>query len=405
MRGKRLDGFVAREQALADFFAAWTPGERVELVPLSEAVWRISAQALTAVNTLPVYRSSGCDGIAVESSRFACGVPDYAGWRMGEEFVRADTGDDFEDRYDAVIPIEEVDLTSDGRIAFISPDIAVTSGCNVQPRGSLCMTEDPLIGKNLPIRPTDLASLAMGGVRMVPVRKKPRIAFIPTGSELIPHTARPRRGQNIDANTLLVTEMLKCMGAEPVAFPIVPDAPAELEMVLEQALEQADAVIVNGGTAKGGEDFNTHLLEQKGRLIHHYIAAAPGRPMALAVVDDKPVINLPGPAMAAFFGMTWCVQAVVCRYLHIPMPQRPIVTGLLMEDIHSTPHMDILCRMNAVKTAEGYELYPLSFHTLRLPLCMAGNAMYVCPVGESYVPKGSLITAELLRGEEYLEER
>lgn len=406
MRGKRLDGFVTREKALQDFFEAWVPAEKTELVPLDQAAERISAKALESVNTLPVHRVSSLDGIAVESARFAQGMPDYSAWQLGREFVRADTGDDFDDRFDAIIPIEEADLSAEGRITFISPDVEVAPGSHIRARGSTVKEGDPLIGADLPIRPTDLASLALGGIAMVPVRRKPRVAFIPTGTELIPYAMRPKRGENVDTNSLMVREMLLEMGAEPLIFPIVPDVPEALQRVLQNALAEADVVILNAGTAKGSEDFNADLLGSQGRLIHHYIAAAPGRPMALFVIDNKPVVNLPGPVLAAFFGMDWCVRAVVHRFLHLPMPKRERIEGVLMEDIRSTPHMAQFTRVNAVKRQDGtYELYPLSSHKTILPLCMASNALYVCEVGENGRSKGEILSAELLRGEEYLNAR
>ena len=110
MGEKIMHGFPSREQALADFFAAWEPSEEsqaVELVTLDEAYGRIVARDLVSANTLPVVRASACDGIAVRSADFVDGLPDTSSLRMGREFVRADTGDDFPDEYDAVIMIEK----------------------------------------------------------------------------------------------------------------------------------------------------------------------------------------------------------------------------------------------------------------------------------------------------------
>lgn len=405
MRGKQIEGFVTREQALRDFFAAWEPEQRAEQVPLGQASGRVSAAEVRSVLTLPVYRISACDGIAVSAARFQNEKDRYSGWREGVDFARADTGDDFDDRFDAVIPIEEVDFAADGGIAFISPDLEIEAGANVRPRGSTLREGDLLLEANLPIRPMDLASLAMGGAAMIPVWRKPRVAFIPTGSELVPPGSRPRRGENIDSNSVMVRHMLPEFGAEPLVFPIVPDVPEALERCLREALRQADIVIMNAGTAKGSEDFSARLLGASGRLIHHYIAAAPGRPMALAVVDKKPVINLPGPAMAAFFGMAWCVRASVNRFLNVPNVRRQRIVGRLTEDIRSTPHMATLIRIDARQGADGYEFQPLSFHRAGLPLCLISNAMYVCEVGECGKSEDDSIEAELLRGAEYLEGR
>ncbi len=402
MRGKKMDGFTSREGVLADLFSRWTPGVEPEFVPLDESIGRITACELFSVNTLPVYRTSGCDGIAVKSELFKNGMPDYKSWREGVEFARADTGDDFDDRYDAIIMIEELDLTPDGKIEFMSEDVRVNPGTNTMARGSSIASGDRIMDANIPIRPSDLAALAMGGCRMVPVRRKPRIAFIPTGTELIPPQMRPERGQNIDTNSLLMRETLRVLGAEPVIFPIIIDDNDLLEKTFDDALRTADIVVLNGGIAKGSEDYNVALIERRGQLLHHYVAAAPGRPMAIGVVKDKPVINLPGPTIAAFFGADWCLSAIVCRALQVPVPQKERVVCTLAEDIASTPTMAILCRMEVKKGNDGYVAEPRSFRTGTMPSCLTSNAMYVSPVGESVRKAGERIEVELLRGREYI---
>lgn len=98
MGEKIMQGFPSREEALADFFAAWEPPEAAtatELVSLDEAIGRVTARDLVSANTLPVVRASACDGIAVRSAAFADGRPDTSTWELGRDYVRADTGDDF----------------------------------------------------------------------------------------------------------------------------------------------------------------------------------------------------------------------------------------------------------------------------------------------------------------------
>ena len=87
------------------------------------------------------------------------------------------------------------------------------------------------------------------------VYRKPRVAFLPTGSELVPLGAPVGRGQNIDSNSVLAQAMLTEMGAEPLCYPIVPDQPEALAEALEQALQAADVVLLNGGSSKGAEDY------------------------------------------------------------------------------------------------------------------------------------------------------
>ena len=85
---------------------------------------------------------------------------------------------------------------------------------------------------------------------------------------------------------------------------IVRDDAAELERALDEALPQADLVLINGGSSRGEEDFNSQLLERRGSFFRHGVKAVPGRPVAFSIVDGKPVINVPGPVAAAYLGGT-----------------------------------------------------------------------------------------------------
>ena len=136
MGEKIMHGFPSREEALADFFAAWEPpAEATELVSLDEAVGRVTARDLVSANTLPVVRASACDGIAVRSAAFADGRPDTSSWELGRDYVRADTGDDFPDAYDAVIMIEKAAIQPDGSVV-LDDDVQVESGTNVRRRAT-----------------------------------------------------------------------------------------------------------------------------------------------------------------------------------------------------------------------------------------------------------------------------
>lgn len=408
MGEKIMEGFPSREDALEDFFAAWEPtaeATATELVSLDEAVGRILARDLFSTNTLPVVRASACDGIAVKSKAFANGLPDTSTWRLGEDYVRADTGDDFPDAYDAVIMIEKAALQPDGSVV-LDDDVQVQPGTNVRPAGSTIKAGAPLMKAGLPIRPTDLAALAMGGVTMVPVRRKPHIAFIPTGSELVPAGIAPRRGQNVDTNSLMVKHLLREYGAEPVIFPIVHDDETALERAFTEALAVADAVVINGGSAVGEEDFNVRMIERRGRVVHHYIAAVPGRPLMMAVADGKPVIDLPGPTLAAYFGAQWCLQAIVARFLGTPVLHHPTVKARAAADVSCPPQMANIARVNLVRDEEsptGYTAHFLNFKAGDMAACMASNAQRVSPLGERGFKAGDLIDVELLRSEEFVD--
>jgi molybdopterin molybdotransferase/putative molybdopterin biosynthesis protein len=339
------------------------------------------------------------DGIAVRSSAFAAGIPDTAYWQPGEDYCRADTGDDFDDRFDAVIPIEHVSLLPDGALA-ISPEANVTHGMHIRPRGSDVSEGDLLIRKGRQIRPFDLACLSLGGITRLEVYRKPRVAFLPTGSELVPAGTIPLRGQTVESNSILARHMLMEMGAEALIFPIVPDDRFAAETAMDGALASADIVVVSGGSSKGEEDYNARILEERGAALFHQVAAAPGRPMCVALIGGKPVINLSGPPLAVFFGMDWCVRAMVHRLLCKPMPLRQRISAILTEDISAPPDMEILYMMDLRKNGDGYEARPTKRRGGHIPESLGAGAIYIKKLGISGHTAGEELEIELLRGEE-----
>ena len=395
-RCMHMKDLITRSQVLDLVFASWTPSAQTEEIPLTEALGRIAAKAYTAQYNIPVVRASAMDGVAVRSADFANGLPDTTGWKLGEDFIRADTGDDFDDRFDTVIRIEDVDLLPNGTL-HLHEDVTVEPGMNVRSAGSMQKQGAPLLTPGLPLRATDLTALAIGGYAQVEVRRRPRVAFLPTGSELLPLGTPLTRGSNYNSNALMASGMLREMGAEVSCHPIVKDDPEQLRQALREVLPQSDLVILNGGSSKGDEDFNTRLLAQEGKLLFHGVAAGPGRPMGIALIDNKPVVNLSGPTLAAFYGLDWCIRPMVCHFLGIPVPQRQRVKGRLLCEMSGARPMDFLHRVQVYRDGDGFVIQPLSRNTTDLSALLQSNAMFISPIGVGVYQAGTEIEVELLR--------
>ena len=174
---------------VGDVVATLDPVSQTETIPVEAALGRVLTRDQYAQATIPVARASAMDGVAVCAVRFGQGMPDTAGWKLGVDFCRTDTGDDFDDRFDAVIPIERVQISEKGQLTILG-DMQVRPGDNIRPRGSAIRTGELVARKHRQLRPFDLACLAMGGIAQVEVYRRPRVAFIPTGSELVPWERR-----------------------------------------------------------------------------------------------------------------------------------------------------------------------------------------------------------------------
>lgn len=386
----------SRQEVYDKIHAAWQPAPVTEQISVVDALGRVTAEDLTAIHGLPVVRASSMDGIGVSSVMFAQGIPDTSTWQRGREYDRTDTGDDFDDRYDAVIAIEMVTELASGGIQ-IDQAVTVKKGMNIRPASSYFAKGDPIVHKGSVLTPSDLAALVMGGITTITVIRKPVVAFIPTGSELIPAGEIPGRGKNIDSNSILVANMLPEMGAVSHCFPIVKDNWSALESTLSQALDQADIIILNGGSSKGGEDYNADLLKAKGTLLCHNVAAAPGRPICIAVIDGKLVINLPGPSIACYYGMDWCVRFAVNTWLMQPMPKRRTIPVRLTEDITYHTGMEILCKMEIRKTAEGYEGRQAPFRASTVIENLVAPGQFITDPRRNCHPAGEVVMVELLK--------
>lgn len=395
---RKFMNLTPKNEALELAMKAFEFKTGTEKVKIEESCSRTAAADVFAVNTLPVVRSSGGDGIAVRSSDFAGGMPDTFEWKEGEDYVRADTGDDFDDRFDAVIMIEFVQINENGSV-IIDPQAAseVKPGLEVIPSGSMVAAGDLVVPAGKQITASDMAAMATAGISEVEVFKKVSVAFIPTGNELVPAGQKPERGQNIDSNSILVKQMIGEYGGECVCFDIVRDDYEALQQAVDRALEISDIVIINGGSSKGSEDYNTKIITERGNLLFHRVAAGPGMPMAAAAAEggSKLLVNLPGPTVGAFYCLEWFIKPIMAAAMSMnPAPRRQ-VNAVLGADAHTPPIMAFHCRVKLEKNSDGtYTAWPLSFEDKGVVRLTCDGA-FVSPVGTGLIPAGTEIVVDL----------
>ena len=349
---------VTRKEALNLLKENWTFSPDEEIVPVSDCIGRVLSKDLYSKNTLPLVRSSCFDGIAVRSSDFANGMPDTSKWVRGVDYVRADTGDDFPDAFDAVIAIEQVELEGDS-IRFVDGFEFDPAKKNVNPSGMLVKEGALLAPAHTKITPVIMVSLIMGGITWVPVIKKIKVVFIPTGSELVQPGDVPQRGQNIDTNGIMIKKMLEQRGAEVTCHPIVRDNKSDLEAALDESLAWADMVLINGGSSRGEEDYNSLLLQKKGSFFRHGVKAAPGRPVGMAIINGKVALNVPGPIIATRLAEHWLLSSLVQHWFGLPDHIYPTVSAKLTAPIKSRHGMEFLAGIELARTPQGYTATPI----------------------------------------------
>jgi molybdopterin molybdotransferase len=285
-----------------------------ERVPLREAGGRVLAAPLRAPEDLPAERRAVMDGYAVraadvhgasELSTVTLGlvgtVPMGDIWRgalAAGEAVAISTGGFLPSGADAVVMVEHTSSTgeSEGHGRSVEIARAVAPGANViQPGEDLAAGADVLpAGRRL--RPQDLAALATFGVAEVPVFRRPRVAVLSTGNELVEPSARPGPGQVRDANQVALGAQSEAAGCAVSTLGIVRDDEGALREAIARALAENDAVILSGGSSVGTKDVTAEAalhLPAPGVLFHG-IDIRPGKPTLFARAGAKPVVGMPG---------------------------------------------------------------------------------------------------------------
>lgn len=397
--GPHKPPFISKDEALKRIFDAWHQKGGVERVPVTACAGRVLAENQYAQYNIPLVRASAMDGVAFSFDAYqACGGRTEQ-WTMGVEFVRADTGDDFPDAYDTVVPIEDCTIADGHLILADEAKEYLEKGQEVRPCGSMLKQGALLAEAGTVLQALHMASLISGGIAEVPVIVPPKVAFLPTGSELIPAGMPLSRGQNYDSNSHLAGQMLREMGAIPLLYPILRDDPQAIHDAFYDALEKADIVIINGGSSKGSEDYNTHLLEKEGNRLFYQVCAVPGRPMSAAMFGEKIAINLAGPSLGAFYGMDWCVRKLVCAWLGIPVPQRPTADAVLTAELRCPPVMELINMLQLTRDENGQLLAtPIDGRREGMAAAQRANGMYVNPLGAHPLAAGEHIQVELLCG-------
>ncbi|MCL2707463.1 MAG: molybdopterin molybdotransferase MoeA [Dehalococcoidia bacterium] len=391
------DKFASREETVARLLQRWHHVPCFETVALEQALGRFVAEDLSSHNTLPVCRSSQRDGIAVRYADFMNGLPDVTNWREDIDYATADMGDDFDDDFDTVIQIEDAVIDIQGKLIGINPKKELQQGQLINHIGATLKENEPLLLKGQSVNPCQLNLLAAAGIGQLKVTSRPKIYYIPTGSELIPRGQIPMRGQNIESNGIMIQSVLTGWQADLFELPIIKDAPAELEKALDQALDKADIVLINGGSSMGCEDFVSELLSRKASWYQHGVRSIPGIPVAVSIISGKPVINLPGPPFAAFCAIDWCVKALIAHWYGCAVPLRRRVRAKLSKSINKSPQFEFYVRLKLDPDENGgYIAKPLTGDNRFAVALGSANALIVLPFGNSGYAESESIEAELL---------
>jgi len=301
---------------LEHVFAYATRFKRVETetVPLAEALDRVTAGTVAAPENLPEFDRSIVDGYAVKASSTFGATESNPGYLtvkgevlMGRppeftvgagETAYIPTGGMLPKGTDSVVMIEHTEKLDDHAVEIYK---SVAPGQNVILTGEDFKKDDVLFTAGIRIRPQEAGLMAAFGIRFVPVYRKPRVGILSTGDEIVSVEETPAFGQLRDINSHTLAGLVAKSGGIPVVFGIVKDDFASLFRRCEEALQNADAVLLSGGSSVGTRDLAVEVLSRlpDSRILVHGIPISPGKPTILARVGGKMFWGLPGHVVSA----------------------------------------------------------------------------------------------------------
>ncbi|WP_371135724.1 molybdopterin biosynthesis protein [Bradyrhizobium sp.] len=326
---------LSREEALARFEAALFPRPvPAEQRPLADVLGCALAEDIVAPIDVPPFDRSNVDGFAVRSADLAssgeatptrlmlndeviaCGVAPTRSVLSGTATSIA-TGGPVPRGADAIVMVEHTQPAGPRAIEIRR---AASPGQFVSYAGSDIARGENLLRAGTVIGSREIGMLAACGVAQVPVVRRPRVAVMSTGDELVQPGKALRPAEIYDTNGAVVTAAISENGGEAVFLGAIADDEAKLDAAMRAALDSSDMLVLSGGTSKGAGDLSHRIIARLGKpgIIAHGVALKPGKPLCLAVCDGKPVVILPGFPTSAMFTFHDMIVPVLRRMAGLP---------------------------------------------------------------------------------------
>jgi putative molybdopterin biosynthesis protein len=386
----------------------------IETVSLADARSRVAAQDIVSAVDVPGFDRTNVDGFAVRSADTVGAREDNpAMLSLNDEVVTPGaiprfgvtpgavtllaTGAIIPRGADAVIMIEDTELVESEPGPRIEIRRPVTPGAYITFAGTDISLGETVIRAGQRLTSREIGLLAAIGRDRVPVYRRPRVAVVSTGNEIIEPGMPLPMGGIYDSNQAIVAAAVEELGGEAVRMGSVPDDRTALDRIIAEALD-CDMVILSGGTSKGAGDM---CYEAVGALpapgvIVHGVAIKPGKPLCLAVTGTKPVVILPGFPTSAIFTFHRFVAPVLRTYAGLPETENPRLPATLATRVSSDPGRTEFLMVNLVHNDDGYAAYPIGKGSGAVSTFSQADGFVAIEAGMEQVAPGTPVSVQLL---------
>lgn len=374
----------------------------LEEVGVLEVIGRVAAEDLASDIDISPFAHSAMDGFAVRAEQLAGAAPESpveldviaevpAGtWFEGEigegQCVRIMTGAPLPAAADAVVKYEIVDVVSgDGRegsrVAFAK---TASVGDNIRAAGEEARAGEVIVRAGEVIHSAGVGFLAGCGVTRVKTFRRPTVAIIATGSELVEPTEVPTKGKIRNSNSYALAACAIDAGAVPTVLPIAADDFEGLREAVVAATAEFDFVVTSGGAANGDYDFIKKVVDSAGELLMTTVNMRPGKAQTFGIVNGTPVFGLPGNPAAAYLGFEMIIRPALRKMQGYSHFSRPHVKARLVGTTKKKDPRRIFNRATLSKDDAGYLVTPAKNQSSGLfgPIQKA-NCFVILPEGEA----------------------
>jgi len=371
-----------------------------EMVAVPDAVGRVLAAPVTALISSPNFHLSAMDGIAVKAaSTFGASETRPKELIIGKDAFHVNTGHVMPENTDTVIMIEYVHVLDENRVEIETPAFPWQ---NVRKVGEDIVATELLFPQNHVVTPYCVGALLSGGIFEVPVKTRPRVLIIPTGSELVDWRQTTienlQPGQVIETNSFVLGKLVESCGGAFIRHAMITDDPSNIKTaILDAANSEVDMVLTVGGSSAGSEDYTKHAVEALGRVLVHGVTIMPGKPVLIGEIKGKPIFGIPGYPVSAIVAFEQFVGPLISFMLGQPEKERSTVQVEPTRKIPSKLGLEEFIRVKLGAVGNKIVAIPLPRGAGCITTLTEADGIIRVPKNQEGINPQEPVAAELLR--------
>jgi putative molybdopterin biosynthesis protein len=378
----------------------------IEKIPVQDSLGRVTAEPVFAAISAPSYHSAAMDGIAVKAeATYGATEKTPKSLKAGATAFWINTGQALPEGCDAVIMIEKIHQIDDEILEILAPAYPWQ---HIRKVGEDIVATQLLFPQNHVIRSYDMGAMISAGILNVHVWRKPMVAIIPTGTELVSYRDPNafellKKNRIIESNSITLSGLVMESHGVPVVYDIVPDVENDIRDAIKKAIDSdADLVLINAGSSAGSKDFTANIISELGEVLVHGVTMMPGKPTVLGMIKDKPIIGIPGYTVSAVLSFEQFAMPLLLGMQGLTPPKQRTAAVKPSRDIPSKLGTEEFVRVNIGRVGDRMVATPLPRAAGSVTTLTRAEGIIRIPSLSEGVSQDEEIDAEILVDDEEL---